>query len=365
MFDAEAALLQGGGIEVHLHEANNADLNEMGGAQRLRTTVYNASERDRLGQKIAEVRPNVVHFHNTFPLMSPAVFDATVAAGVPSVQTLHNFRLTCPNAFFLRDGRPCEDCLGKAIPWPGVRHACYRGSHAASAAVAAMLGFHRLRGTWRKVDAFIALTEFSRSKMIEAGFDAARIHVKPNFLSPDPGRGTGDGGFALFVGRLSEEKGIVTLLKAWQEHHPGLPLKIAGTGPLEDLVREANGNGVEYLGALPKAEILVLMSQASLLVVPSIWYEGMPMVLVEAMAVGLPVVASDLGNLISLVDERSGRRFSPGESEALARTVKELQADSALLKRLSDGARGRFEEEFSAEKNLQRLLDIYNAAGAK
>src|SRR5205814_1104988 len=162
-------------------------------------------------------RPRVAHFHNTFPLISPAAYYAARAEGVGVVQTLHNFRLLCPNALFFRDGKVCEDCLGRPVAWPGVVHGCYRGSRAASAATAVMTAAHRALGTWRTaVDVYVALTEFSRQKFIAGGLPAEKIAVKANFVYPDPGPGAGAGGYAVFVGRLSAEKGVETLLAAWR-----------------------------------------------------------------------------------------------------------------------------------------------------
>src|SRR5262245_47877410 len=185
-------------------------------------------------------RPDVVHFHNTFPLISPAAYYAARAEGLAVVQTLHNFRVLCPNALFFRNGRVCEDCLGCAVPWPGVIHRCYRGSRAASAGVTAMLSAHRLLGTWREaVDRYIALTSFSRQKFLQGGLPAGRVVVKPNFLDSDPGCGSGEGGYALFVGRLSAEKGVETLLQAWRVGGALPPLKIVGDGPLAAKVQAA------------------------------------------------------------------------------------------------------------------------------
>src|SRR5581483_9761958 len=190
-------------------------------------TVWSRPAYRVLRELLRAHRPAVAHFHNTFPLISPAAYYACRAERVPVVQTLHNFRLLCPNALFFRDGRVCEDCLGKAVPWPGVAHKCYRGSRSASAAVCTMLTVHRALGTWHTaVDRFIALTDASRRKFVAGGLPADKIAVKANFVDPDPGPGTGAGGYGVFVGRLSAEKGVGTLLKAWQQLGRDVPLKI-------------------------------------------------------------------------------------------------------------------------------------------
>ena len=213
------------------------------------------------------------------------------------VQTLHNFRLLCPNALLFRDGRVCEDCLGRSIPWPAVVHKCYRGSRSATAAVAAMLMVHRAMGTWwEAVDVYIALAEFCRRKFIEGGLPAEKIVVKPNFIATDPGVGGGRGGYGVFVGRLAPEKGLETLLKAWKILGGKVPLKVVGDGPMTATVEgsEAKDAGIEWLGHRSAQEVYSLIGEAMFLVFPSEWYENLPRVIIEAFAKGTPVIASRL-----------------------------------------------------------------------
>jgi glycosyltransferase involved in cell wall biosynthesis len=239
VFRSELALLASRGHDVASFEMHNDEVRDMGKLALLRATVWNRAAAARLREKIREHRAEIVHFHNTFPLMSPAAYYAARREGAAVVQTLHNFRPLCPAANFYRDAKVCETCLGRRVALPAIRHKCYRGSTAATAATVAMLTVHRAIGTWHKaVDAFITPTKFVREKFIEGGFPADKIHAKPNFLDPDPGVGPGGGGFALFVGRLSREKGLDTLIAAWDRLGADAPpLKIAGDGPLADDVK--------------------------------------------------------------------------------------------------------------------------------
>jgi glycosyltransferase involved in cell wall biosynthesis len=295
-------------------------------------------------------------------LISPAAYDAAHAEGVPVVQTLHNFRLICPNALFFREGRICEDCLGKSVPWPGVVHKCYRGSLSASTTVATMLTVHRARGTWQnRVDQYIALTEFSRSKLIEGGLPADLIAVKPNFVYPDPGVGRGSGRFAIFVGRLSEEKGLGVLLEAWKELN--VPLKIVGDGPLASKLSDAP-SAVQWLGRRSAQEVYELIGAASLLVLPSQCYENFPRVIAEAFAKGTPVLASRLGAMAELIEDgRTGLHFQPGDAADLAAGVRKFwNLPSEKVDEMRRAARQQFEEKYTSDANHRILLSLYESA---
>jgi glycosyltransferase involved in cell wall biosynthesis len=304
--------------------------------------------------------------HNFFPLISPAVDHAAQAEGCAVVQTLHNYRTACPAGTFYRDGRVCEDCLGRTVPWPGVLHGCYRGSRAGSAAVATMIAGHRLIGTWQsKVDLYIALNEFMRQKAIAGGLPAHKIVIKPNFVGQDPGVGCGQGGFALFTARLNREKGVPELLAAWQRLGARIPLKIVGDGPLtDDVVRAAAANpAIEYLGRRPLAEFYELLGAARFFIFTSTWYEGFPRVISEAYARGTPIVASAIGPIAEVVaDRRTGLHFRPGDVDDLVAKVAWLLEHPEEQAALRQNARAEFEAKYTAEVNLEQLLAIYERA---
>jgi glycosyltransferase involved in cell wall biosynthesis len=329
-------------------------------------TVWNRETYARLRRLLRRERPEVCHFHNTFPFMSPAVLYAAKAHGIPVVVTLHNYRLLCPGATFLRDGGVCEDCSSAVFPWPAVAHGCYRASRAASAATGLMLGTHRLMGTWtRVVDVYIALTAFAREKFVQGGLPAEKVVVKPNFVGGDPGPSGERADFALFVGRLSAEKGIETLLESWRQLAVPMPLKIAGDGPMADAVAAAaaRDSRIEWLGRLPEEQIGGLMRHARVLVFPSIWYEGLPLSILEAYANGLPVIASDLGSMRELLaDGATGLRFSPGNPTELAGRLAWTWTNRERLAEMGYCARRTFQEHYTAAVNYRRLIEVYHLA---
>ena len=365
MFAAEVALLRERGHEVSTLTFYNRDLEGLPFWKQAALTLWNREAYEKVREAIRTYRPQIMQIHNTFPLASPAVVHAAKAERVPVVMTLHNYRLLCVNALFFREGRVCEDCLGR-LPWPGVAHACYRGSRAASGVVATMLTVHRALGTWtRVVDVYIALTEFARQKFIGGGLPVERIVVKPNFVYPDPGVGDGQGGYALFVGRLSPEKGVGNLLAAWERLGTQVPLKVVGDGPLSSEVAEVARRleGVEYLGRRSRDQVLAVMKQAAFLVFPSELYEGFPMTIAEAYATGLPIISSNLGAMASLIDHgRTGLHFRPGDPEGLAAKVEWFLAHPAELARMRREARAEYEAKYTAERNYRMLMEIYERA---
>ena len=326
-------------------------------------TIWSDVGHRRATQCVRASRPDVAHFHNTFPQISPSAYYACRDAGVAVVQTLHNYRLLCANALLSRAGRPCEECLGRTPPWPAVRHACYRDSRVASGVVAAMVTLHRALGTWtRAVDLFIAFTNFARDRFIAGGIPADRIVVKPNFVAHDPGRGDHTGGYALFVGRLSHEKGLTTLMQACRLLGDSFPLKVVGDGPLASLAGDAPPN-VEWLGRQPKARVFALMRDARVLVFPSEVYEGFPLTIAEAFATGLPVVASRLGSIAEIVHHgETGLLATPGSAEDLATSLEHLLMSPGLAAFLGNAARGQYEQQYTAERNYRMLDEVYRTA---
>ena len=366
VFAAERAMLRDKGHTVHEYIARSDSISAAQYLAMPVTTLWNRRSAQELARICREKKPEVVHFHNTFPLISPSAYYAAKRAGAAVVQTLHNYRLICPDARFFRKGRVCEDCMNKNFAWPSLIHRCYQKSFFASLIAAAMLALHKKMGTYaRMVDTYIALTNFAKAKLVEAGFDSAQISVKPNFLQKDPGAGNGDGGYFLVAARLSAEKGVDTLLAAWRKALNRPALKIAGDGPLSTMVadRAQRLGGVDYLGHKSHDEVLALMKNARALVIPSLWYEGFPMTVVEAYASGLPVIASNLGSLGELViNEKTGLLFECGNAEALAKQANRLCDEPALAEAMRTGARNEYEQKYNAEQNYKLLINIYQKA---
>ncbi|RTL36470.1 MAG: glycosyltransferase [Burkholderiales bacterium] len=356
--DDEIALLRSRGVEVLPMQLHNDDIAGMGRIELVGRTIWSRPAAQQLREHCRAFRPDVVHVHNSFPLMSPAIHWAAQEAGVPVVQTLHNFRLLCPQAMLLREKRVCEDCVGH-VPWRGAVRGCYRGSVVQSTVLVGMLMTHRALGTWhRRVNRFIALTDFARRKFVEGGLPSERILVKPNFAdlpaaSEVPRRGL------LFVGRLSHEKGIEALAAA----SAGLaePVRVIGDGPLRDVVNHAPGLRSE--GAQPLEAVAASMRSAAALVLPSICYENFPRTLVEAYASGLPVIASRLGAMAELVqDGLTGLLFEPGDSVALHKCMRWAQEHPQDLAAMGQRARAVHEARYTADCNYAQLMTIYQEA---
>ena len=361
----ETAMLRSRGHNVHEFRLHNDAINEMSRPELIKATLWNNDVRRKIQHELLASGSKVAHFHNTFPLVSPAAYYAARGQGVPVVQTLHNYRLLCPSAVLYRDGSVCEECLGRSMSWPAVVHACYRGSRTATLAVAGMTAVHRAMGTWTNaVDLYIALTEFGRSKFIDGGIPAHKIIVKPNFTE-DPGVGDHSGGEVLFVGRLAPEKGIDTLIQAWHRvsaHRPGARLKIVGQGPMSTL-EATTPRSVEWVGWQSHEQLLRIMQHAAMLVFPSVHYEGFPMTLVEAFATGLPVVASNLGAAAEVIrDHHNGRLFRPGDPEHLAVILEELLSDQAAIRAMGHTARAEYDAKYTPQRNYLQLLDAYALA---
>ncbi len=365
--DNECRMLTAYGVDVQRLERFNDDIDADKPTAKVRlavNTVWSAASHRATEQFLREVRPDVVHVHNTFPQLSPSIYSACKSQGLPVVQTLHNFRFFCPGGLFLRDNKPCEACIDKNL-WQSIKYRCYRNSVTATATLATMLAVHRRLGTYaHAVDRYITLTQFAQRKAIAGGLPAQKVIVKPNFLSGEvPEMGRGAGGYALFVGRLLEGKGAQTLVDAWR-YLPEVPLKIIGDGALRGslhgTVRQNGSRKVEFTGSMPRDRVLELMQDAAAVIVPSDCYEGFPLVVAEAFACGAPVIASRLGSLDELVEEGvTGLKFTPGDARDLARAVKALQADSAHYSSIRTNARKYFEDHLTEAQNYHRLMAIY------
>jgi glycosyltransferase involved in cell wall biosynthesis len=360
--EAEVALLAGRGHTVMRYETTNEELAKLGPVHQAAASVWNGNARKSLAAFVHEAEPEVVHFHNTFPWLSPAIYQIAGRKPLRIVQTLHNFRLVCPAATLLRAGRPCEDCVGK-VPWRGVLHACYRDNHAATlvAATAVQVG-RALDRKMHRVHAYIALTEFSRGVFVRGGIPASKVHVKPNFVAPDPGFSTARGEHFLFAGRLEEGKGARLLMEAWRRMPDPPALRILGTGPLESELRQLAQSvpQIRMLGQVPREEVLMELKTARALILPALWYENFPLLVCEAMATGCPVIAADGPNLREiLLDGRAGLLFGSGEVDSLRRAVEWARDPNVDLATFAHTARAEFEARYSADANYRALLNIY------
>lgn len=361
VFDEEANLLAAHGHDVRLQVRDNRDIADRGVLRTAARSLWSGSTFRATQAQIREWRPDVVHVHNTFPLVSPSVHWASAAEGVPVVKTLHNFRLACLQGTFLRDGQPCEQCLGRS-PLKGVIHRCYRDSAAQSAVLAAGIVGHKLAGTYRgRVARYIALSNSSVEKFVQAGLPRERIRVKPNAVAvPEMGTAVERRG-GLYVGRISQEKGIALLGEALRQSRV-TGFFVIGEG---DAGSWLDGSLANPLGLLPSDEVYRRMAQASYLVLPSIGFEQFPRVIAEAFALGLPVIASARGALQDLVEpHRTGLLFEPGNAEALADCLRWAEAHPGALLQMGERCRQRYAAEFSPEINLSALLCIYQEAGA-
>jgi glycosyltransferase involved in cell wall biosynthesis len=367
--DQETGLLRMAGHQVVPYERASDEISGSSLLQRASIpgrVVWSPEDRTRLERVLREVRPDVVHVHNTFPLISPSILEACRVHGVPVVATLHNFRLMCANSQLLRDGRPCDLCVGRS-PWRAVVHRCYRSSVAATLPIAAGIQVHQSRQTWTEgVTIFIAVSEFVRQQFMAGGFPGHRIRVKPNFVPRPPHRRETPGRYFLFLGRLSSEKGVDVLLDAWT---PELgELLIVGDGPARrELEARATRHGdlVRFLGNQPREQSMQLLTGARALVVASRAYETFGLVVVEAYAHGVPAVAPASAVFPDLIREgRTGLLFSPDDSNDLRRKLFQF-LDSDLSVRMGREALHRYESDYTPEKNLVGLMAVYREAIAQ
>lgn len=357
--EAEMELLQQNGHEVSLLTRNNEEIDTLGKGTVVLQTLWSKRTQVDVAKAVETFRPDIIHVHNTFPLLSPSLYWAAAKANIPIVQTLHNFRLLCAQAMLLRDGQVCEECVG-GLPWRGIVNKCYRDSAAQSAVLVSTIALHRTLGTYKnKVTRYIALNDFCRDKFIQGGLPAHKLVIKPNFVSiPFAESQPRQGG--LFVGRLSSEKGIDVLISAVAKL-PGYEINLIGTGP-EQAKLEQQPN-IHLLGWQEQPAIHTHMRQASYLVMPSIWYENFPRTLVEAFACGLPVIASRLGAMAELVEDGiTGLLFEPNSATDLAQKLAWAKSHPEKMAKMGHNARLKYEMNYTPEKNYQQLIDIYSEA---
>jgi glycosyltransferase involved in cell wall biosynthesis len=350
----EARLLEHAGHEVHVWAPSGEGLR---GARALRAGVQAVWSR-AAARPVREFQPDVVHCHNLFPLLSPAVLRQA-SRDAPVVVTLHNYRLLCLPATFVRDGRSCEDCLGRA-PWRGAVYGCYRGSRAASTPLALSLTLHRAIGSFDRVSLYLAVSEFVREKHLQAGLPRARIGVKPNFVWPTERR-RGPGGAFLYAGRLAPEKGIRELVEAWRA--VPAPLVVVGDGPEAESLRSSLPRNVELRPPVPPEEIPRLLASARALVFPTFAYEGAPRAILEAFAAGVPVLARSVGAVPELVEDSVTGLLLPAFGAADVANAAERLLDDAEAERMGDAAWTAWRDRYSPERGLANLEEAYRLVG--
>jgi glycosyltransferase involved in cell wall biosynthesis len=367
VMSAEADMLAQHGHEVLRFERTNAQRMGKGLINFIDTArhmYWSPQAYEEIGAVMDEFRPDVLHVHNYHISLTPAVFVAAKRRGIATVMTLHNYRLICPTGQFLRNGKICESCLEGGWAWRPILSRCYPGG----GLVKTIAAVHQHRLTKKdkrladRIDAYIALTNFAAKKHVGAGIPASQMHVKPNFMAdPFAGREPSSSGHgAVYLGRLSPEKGVDVLMRAWR----GIdyPLSVIGDGPDMGALRAMAPPQVTFTGQLDKRGVLERLEAASFLVLPSLWYEGFPLVLVEAMACGLAIIATDLGGRAEIVPADAGLMCEAGNAASLATAIKTLIGDPALCVWMGENARRFFLERFTAEPNYERLIEIYSAA---
>src|SRR4030042_678035 len=371
VFRNEVELLKKNGINVITYEKHNDEIaTAFDKVKTTLTTLWSRRTYRELKALLKKERPDIAHFHNIWYLISPSAYYACKDAGIPVVQTLHNFRYFCVNGLLMRDGRICEECIGK-LPWRGARYGCYRDSLLYSLLLALAGGLHSIAGTWKnKVDAYIALTEFGKKKFIECGLPSDRIFVKPNFFPDSPEPNYSHNSYGIFLGRISVEKGLnilidaVNILRLNLNNH--VSLKIVGDGPLreslERTISDRKMNEIEFLGKKKFHECMELLQQSRFLVLPALCYENFPLVIREAYACGKPVIASRLGAMAELVEDgRAGLLFEAGNPDDLAEKMQWMTDHGNDCIKMGKNSRRVFEEKYTAEKNFEILMNIYRS----
>lgn len=367
VFDKEVQLLQEHGNLVTTWTVDNRDIHLRGVLSQLYfafNTVWSMSSYQTMRQKLREFQPDIVHVHNTLPLLSPAIFYASIAEQVPVIQTLHNYRLACPVGTFFRDGKVCESCLQFSL-FQSIRYCCYRQSRLQTATVAIMLQVHRWLQTWQRVvDGYIALSQFQYQKLVEIGIPAHKIYLKPNFIEKiTPIKNLDNfGSYYLYVGRLTAAKGIQLLLEGYSLANSNFPLILIGSGELESIVVQAAENNplIRYVGQQSNPQVLEWMQGAIALIFPSIWYECLPTTILEAYSCSLPVIAADFGSVNEVVKpQKTGLLFSPLTPQTLATTIKQLEEQPQHWINLKTNLINVLNPLYFADLNYQKLVQIY------
>ncbi len=366
-FESEYNLLSKGGNDVEKLLFDNKSINSL--SDKISAgikNVFNPDSAKIIEEKIISFQPQIIHIHNFFPLVSPSVFFIAKKYKVPIVITIQNYRLICSGALLYRNGKICEDCVNKTIPLAGIIHKCYRNSAVQTAAVTFMTSFHKIAGTWKnKVGKYITVAEFGRDKILNSslGLSEDQVVVKPNSVEDF---GDGDNNredYFVYIGRIIEDKGIETLLESL--NHFDYKIKIIGDGPLRGRIEDAalNNKNIEYLGFRDKQFIINTLKKAKGLIFPTLWYEGLPVTVIESFSTGTPVIGSNIGAVkLQITDNYNGFHFSPGDAKDLASRIKYLSDNEQDLKQLYVNARNTYLEKYTPEKNYEQLINIYSDA---
>jgi glycosyltransferase involved in cell wall biosynthesis len=356
--EAEIALLRRHGHEVVLYRRDNAELDALPLWQAAMDSVWSKRTVMEAGRLLASFRPHLIHAHNTFPLISPSLYGIADELGIPVVQTLHNFRLLCPQAMLMRNGRYCDDCVGR-WPWRAVLHRCYRGSLAQSAVSAGMVSGHRMLGTWRdRVCRYIVLNQMCREIFIRGGLPPEKLSIKPNFVEANdvPGEHKRRGG--LFIGRLAAEKGLLTLAQAIRQK-PVTRIAVCGSGPLQAFVEQSEW--LDYIGYEQGEALRTRIRNAEFLVMPSTGIESFGLAAIEAFACGTPVIASRHGGLREIVEHgHNGLLVTPGNADELAEAIAYAVSNPIQMRRMGLEAYQTYLARYTPERNYSTLMAIYH-----
>ena len=367
VFDREVSLLRAHSNQVDIWTVDNRAVKAGTALEKIslaKSTIWSRKANKELSEKLLVAKPDIVHVHNTLPLLSPSIFHACHRANIPVVHTLHNYRLICPSNTLFRDGQICEKCVSGTL-LNSVRYGCYRSSRTQTAAVAAMLQYHRWINTWsHRIDGYIALSEFQKTKIVASGIAEDKIYIKPNFIESIPQETTKVefGSYYLFVGRLIDEKGVRLLIEGYKKANSKYPLIIMGPGYLQEMVTQAalEDERIKYVGIQSKEDVLSWMKGAIALLFPSVWHECSPMTILEAFSCSLPVICSSLGALLDMVEhQKTGYIFSPASAKELTEAIIWVENNKQSWLFLKQHIIQRISTTYFKEENYKRLIQIY------
>ena len=355
MFQAERDALIDAGNEIKTCVLHNTDYVQKPKWRQALSLFWNGESYRQIRRQIQGFRPSVIHVHNIFPFFSPSVLWAAKKEKVPVVVTLHNYRLICANGLFYRDDRPCEKCVGKLFPWPAVTYRCYRNNRLQTLLVALSMFFHRLIGSWNIPHYFIAPTSFAAQKLSSL-IPETRLVIKPHFATAYSSTFVPKNNHAVFVGRLSAEKGFDWLLDSWRTLKANIPLDIIGDGEIPEEVDPR----ITFHGRLEPEKLRALLAQAAVAVIPSRCYETFSNIVVEAFAAGTAVIAPTNTAPASLIAVgETGSLFPRDDVVAFQSLIEEYTNDVARAEREGKNALAEYQQKYQAKETIDMLLAIY------